>query len=437
MQNTRSSRIAVLLFMFVGLLFLFSCTGESSGECIDSKKLNGGQLNDDSSPEDEYPNDSDNDFEDDCAAESFPSEPFDPMQYGPYPVGNKTLYWMDENRWDPVLLFWRTLQVEVWYPAEDWSREMPRDIVRNFLGEWDELILYIFGLLGVGDEELANVEKETRSARNPKIRSGDAPYPVVLFSHGTRGLRFQNYTMCEYLASHGYVVVSPDHVGNALFTTYPNKLVIYRFLMTPLSFIDRQKDLSFLIDKLDELNQNDPYGFFTGMVDISRVGVIGHSFGANTAQEVIKYDDRIGASVAFAGPQIPLLPPDFDTPIMTMFGSEDHTMHDWEFLIRYNYMDRPPPKIMLDFINGGHYTFTDACVLLPTLFGQGNGCGSSRRFDTGEEFDFIDHDQAFKIINTYVTAFFDSYLKEQESTFYHLYMNIEPAEVIYHRDLRE
>jgi dienelactone hydrolase len=423
--------------MFFGFLLLFSCPDESSGEWIDYKELNGRQLKDDSSWKNKYHYDSGNDFKDNDVAESFQSDTFDPMQYGPYPVGNKTLYWVDESRWDPVLFFWRTLQVEVWYPAEDCSRELPRDKVRNFLGEWDELILCIFGLLGVGDEELANVENETRSARNSKIRSGEAPYPIVLFSHGNRGLRFQNYIMFEYLASHGYVVVSPDHVGNALFTTYPNRLVIYRFLMTPQAFIDRQKDLSFLIDKLDDLNQNDPNGFFNGKVDITRVGVIGHSFGANTAQEVIKHDDRIGASVAFAGPQIPLLPPGFDTPIMTMFGSEDHTMHDWEFLIRYNYMDRPSPKIMLDFINGGHYTFTDACVLLPTLFGQGNGCGSSQRLDTGEKFDFIDHDRAFTIINTYVTAFFNLYLKEQESMFDYLYMNIEPTEVIYHRDLDE
>ena len=437
MHKFRSFQIVSILIILMSLELLFACSDSEKEEWVDPQELMEGPLNDDSSPEDEIPNGTDDDFEENDTSELSQSEPFDPTRFGTYPVGNRTLYMVDKTRWELYLDSWRTLQVEVWYPAEDWSREMPRDTVRRFLGEWDELILDIFNLIGVPNEEVANFDNNTNSARDVAMRFDNAPYPIVLFSHGNAGLRFQNYIMCEYLASHGYIVLSPDHVGNALFVTFPDRLVLYNFLGVLAAFIDRQKDISFIIDELEELNKGDTDDFFKGMVDFSRIGVIGHSFGANTAQEVVKQDERIGASVAFAGPQIPLLPPDFDTPIMTMFGSEDRTMHNWEFLIRFNYTMRPPPKIMLDFINGGHYTFTDACVLLPTLLGQGNGCGSSRRFDTGEEFDFIDHDQAFKIINTYVTAFFGSYLKEQESMFYHLYMNIEPSEVIYHRDLDE
>jgi predicted dienelactone hydrolase len=27
-------------------------------------------------------------------------------------------------------------------------------------------------------------------------------------------VRFQSYFLCEHLASHGFVVVAPDHIGN-------------------------------------------------------------------------------------------------------------------------------------------------------------------------------------------------------------------------------
>ena len=41
--------------------------------------------------------------------------------------------------------------------------------------------------------------------------------PVVAFSHGNTGMRFQSYFFGEYLASHGYIVIAPDHVGNTIF----------------------------------------------------------------------------------------------------------------------------------------------------------------------------------------------------------------------------
>jgi len=413
---------------------LFSCVGETPKNHGETGPPNS-NLQDDDLSDDDGANAPDDDFSDDDTGSNIPPEPFDPSQYGPYPVANRTLIYVDEDRWDVTLRDWRALLVEVWYPAEDKSKALPRDIIRKFLNGWDEPILSIFRLLGVTPEEIDNFDRATRSARNPRIRIDHAPYPMVLFSHGNAGLRFQDYTMCEYLASQGYVVIAPDHTGNAVFVTFPDKLVIYNFLMMPYAFIDRQKDIMFLIDKFEELNQNDPEGFFTGMLDTTKIGVIGHSYGAATAQEVVKWDKRISAAVGFAGPQVPILPQGFDTPIMTMIGLEDHTMHDYEFLIRLNYEMRPPPKLMLEFINGGHYTFTDACILVPTLFGEGDGCGSNTRFDNGEEFDYISHDLAFEIIDTYVTAFLGAYVKNQDSMVDYLKVDMHPEEVIYDRDL--
>jgi dienelactone hydrolase len=422
-----------LLVIFFSLLMVLTAATLACDSSDDDDEANGSPpagINPPDHPGDDAADDDDQSGDDD---DTIPPEPFDPMAPGPYTVGNRTLVLVDHERWDVWMGDWRTLLVEVWYPAESWARQLPRNRVRHFLGDWDEFVIGILRLMGIPDEELANLDQETGSARNPAVRADHAPYPLLLFSHGNAAVRFQNYTMCEYLASHGYIVVAPDHVENAAFVTYPDSVAIWNPLWTPIAFLDRQFDISFLVDAFEELNADDPDGYFTGMVDLERAGVIGHSFGGNTAQEVIKWDERFLAGAAFAGPQIPFVG-EAEQPLLTMIGLEDHTMHDWEFLIRFNYLARSAPKLMLEFINGGHYTFTDACLLLPTLFGEEDGCGSNTRFDTGEPFDYIEHDRAFGVINPYLTAFFGAYLKDQPRMFRTLKEDLEPDEVVYNRE---
>ena len=427
-------RLAWRLWWLAGLLLLIcllGCSGENNHSAAETTPAAAGG---DDPLDDQFPDRGEGEPIDDDTYVAPPSEPFDPDAPGPYPVGNRTLLLIDENRWDPYLHSWRPVLAEVWYPTEDWAENLPRDILANFLNGWDELILSVFELLGVPSEELANLQRETGSARNAPLRADRAPYPVLFFSHGNAAIRFQNYTQCEYLASHGYVVVAPDHVENAVFVTYPDDLIIFNPLWMPLSYLDRQKDIHFLVDRFTALNRDDPESFFTGRLDMDKIGVFGHSFGANTAQEVVKWDRRFRAAVAYAGPQVPLLPADFQTPILTMFGMEDHTMHDWEFLIRFNYAQRPSPKIMMGFVNAGHYSFTDACLIVPTLFGAGDGCGTSTRFDTGEEFAFIEHDLAMSIVNTYVTAWFGLFVKGQPAMAPYLTADLHPEEVTYFRE---
>ena len=39
----------------------------------------------------------------------------------------------------------------------------------------------------------------------------DAARSVIVFSHGYSGIRFQSVFFTEWMASHGYLVVAPDH----------------------------------------------------------------------------------------------------------------------------------------------------------------------------------------------------------------------------------
>ena len=44
--------------------------------------------------------------------------------------------------------------------------------------------------------------------------SADGPFPLVVYSHGSGGLRFIASDYTEAIASHGYIVAAPDHTGN-------------------------------------------------------------------------------------------------------------------------------------------------------------------------------------------------------------------------------
>ena len=46
------------------------------------------------------------------------------------------------------------------------------------------------------------------------------PWPIILFSHGNQGIKEQSFFLTEHLASHGYLVVAPDHQYNTAIATH-------------------------------------------------------------------------------------------------------------------------------------------------------------------------------------------------------------------------
>jgi predicted dienelactone hydrolase len=112
------------------------------------------------------------------------------------------------------------------------------------------------------------------AARGRPLESSGAPYPLVAFSHGSSGIRYQSPFLTEYLASHGFVVVSPDHTRNTFLDNDPGAMVDV--------LVERPDDLRFSVDHL--MGLSDTAGnFWTGWVGDGSYGVVGHSFGAFTA----------------------------------------------------------------------------------------------------------------------------------------------------------
>jgi predicted dienelactone hydrolase len=138
------------------------------------------------------------------------------------------------------------------------------------------------------------------------------PAPVVLFSHGLGGSRSGATFLGKHWAARGYVAVFLQHPGSddAIWRDVPaadraNALADAASLR---NFVARVSDVHAALDQLSRWN--DEIGHpLTGRIDMNRVGMSGHSFGAVTTQAVSGQafasktsitDSRIKAAVIFS-----------------------------------------------------------------------------------------------------------------------------------------
>ena len=123
---------------------------------------------------------------------------------------------------------------------------------------------------------------KSHSFMDLQLSDSENHYPILLFSHGFNGFRNQNTFQVEELASQGYIVLSIDHTFDAAATVFPGGRTAY---VQPINLTDEgdshiklwEEDVSFVLNQIEKLNENDETGFFTGRLDTSRIGMFGHS----------------------------------------------------------------------------------------------------------------------------------------------------------------
>ncbi len=180
------------------------------------------------------------------------------------------------------------------------------------------------GAFGVGHTELTVVSELAIDDRPVAA----ARHPLIVFSHGSGGVNTQSTTLCEGLASHGFIVASPNHTGNTT-DDFQNGTAV-AFLQ---SAVDRPQDVSFVIDEL-LVRSAAPGDAFENRVRREGFGVAGHSFGGYTALamrtgfQTAPADDRIIGVMAVA-PASGLISDAalsaFDRPLMLLSGTLDTT----------------------------------------------------------------------------------------------------------------
>ncbi len=211
----------------------------------------------------------------------------------------------------------------------------------------------------------------------PAVRPGAAvtPVPVVLFSHGLGGSRDGYEFLGRYWAEHGLAVVHLQHPGSDE-SVWRGKglgaLVDLRLAANLEQARARIEDVAFAVAELKRLVREDPR--FRGRLDLERIGIAGHSFGANTSLWT--------AAVAggFPVPGVPVLPeikaavilspapvgPDavyrsIRIPCLHMTGTEDHSpIRDVTPAQRLEPYERIAgvPEYLVIFTGGDHMVFS-------------------------------------------------------------------------------
>jgi predicted dienelactone hydrolase len=344
----------------------------------------------------------------------------DPVSMGPFPVGVTATVFIDKSRTDNFTKQPRTLVTEIWYPAADDARRGAKNKYTDFYpaitAEVDELLKKTYKM------NAADIDKIfwNEAVRNAPVRKGR--FPLVVFSHGNGGTRHQNTFWCDYLASHGYIVVSADHTGNARMTIIDGKVITFQASERAQSAKDRPLDMSFLLDQMIAWDKGADKRF-AGRIDTDHAAAAGMSFGSYTAHWAADRDSRFKAIVAMSG--APPSHTNLAVPSLRMLGTEDRTLGAaGNAAIRDNHAKHTGPSYLLELKNGGHFSFTDMFKINKNF---GDGVGAGKRRDTNEPFEFTDMQTTYKIINSYSVAFLGYYLRGQKEYMTFLRENHWPA----------
>lgn len=152
----------------------------------------------------------------------------------------------------------RTLNGTIWYPAMNSDEQVEANTYQEAIAQFD-------------GQALLDAEPDFVNA----------PYPLVIFSYGTPGIRFQSLYYVEHLASYGFVVMATEHPGSTVVDMLTGQMS-EETIVASLGY--RPAEILAQIDYAEGLTNGD--GVFAGLIDTDNIGVAGHSFGGYTALSV-------------------------------------------------------------------------------------------------------------------------------------------------------
>ena len=171
--------------------------------------------------------------------------------HGPYWVGTQEFV-IEEGRETP-------LAVHAWYPALNPSGA-PEEII--YPAMWKDK--------GTAPED-SSVDMYGHALLDAPVDRSVAPYPLIVVSHGFGSSAYSYAYLAEHLASHGFVVLAPEH----------QEQFDMAYSDLAESSLDRPRDVRQVLDFAETLTAVG--GALDGLIDMEHVGVAGHSYGGYTA----------------------------------------------------------------------------------------------------------------------------------------------------------
>lgn len=355
-----------------------------------------------------------------------------PKPTGQYLVGTTELHLVDENRVDPwVKNIKRELMISIWYPARKESDQKAYYMHPGAAKYYDENMLPKIGL-DSGRLDLSAISTNAWLDA-PIADSGEDGWPVVLYSPGGSVPRNFGTVLVEELVSREYVVVTVDHTYDASVVEFPDGRVVTEKLPeisaeVALKMLDaRVKDMRFILDQLEaiKLGENPDYEQkelppgLAKALNLSKIGIFGHSAGGATAAQTMYEDDRVDAGIDMDGSLgylpdhlLPVAQQGLNRPFMLMNAGYYKNGNEPDSHLsapdRKSFWENSSGwKLDLSIPKGMHYTFTDYQFLLPILDKKLSLPPQVIQNTLGT----TDPKQMLDAQRNYISAFFDLHLK--------------------------
>ncbi|MBE1563345.1 alpha/beta hydrolase family protein [Nonomuraea africana] len=311
------------------------------------------------------------------------AKPSLPEPTGEQTVGTTSLHLVDIERRDP----WnqeaaaRELMVSLWYPASRSGGKRASYLTK----EESAAVLKDF-----------DVPPETLTATRAHARVSPPPsrarLPLVLMSPGFTMPKATLTSLAEDLASRGYLVAAVEHTYESVATTFPDGrtttcLACVRGQDGAKVAQGRVADLRFV---LDQLMRRD-------LVDRSRIAVVGHSMGGNSAAHTMLADPRVKAAANLDGTFAPIVP-NLGKPFL-MVGTTKHVPDGKDSTWRQSWANMTGWKRWITVTGADHSSFVDYAVLRPQLGLPAPELVGAR---------------ALKITRAYLAAFLDTHLRGRD-----------------------
>ncbi|WP_330178974.1 hypothetical protein OHB26_20950 [Nocardia sp. NBC_01503] len=352
-------------------------------------------------------------------ADASPDAPADPAvsinlpaPTGPDPVGLTEVHLIDASRpdpWDPSHR--RELMVQIWYPADDAGTAPTAPWMLP--GTREELGL-LLTQSGVAPGSWALAPSHSRG--DAQARTGSGRFPILLNSPGLDDTTGLNTAQAEDLASHGYIVVAINHTHESFAVQFPDGRTERSAvpLDSPMNVLSDQllptrvADARFVLDQLTAAASHSDTSpalpqHLADDLDLTKVGMFGHSLGGTTTAQTMHDDSRIAAGVNLDGPILGSVATDgLDRPLL-MFASDTSPWFGnpgWE----PNWATNTGVKLPLRIAGTRHMSFTDAQVIVAQLVAAGLVSTDLSNQTVGP----IDATRSVDLQRSYLLAYFDA-----------------------------